>query len=81
MLDILGIGRYRYSFLRNIRVNRKTMMVQRLYVTQIERHKNGEVTIKKKEWREVDYKTTYEMKSGNRPCPKEYLRELLWTAF
>lgn len=81
LFQFLGIGRYRYSRLRNVRVNRKTMTVERLYVTQIERYSNGQSRIKKTEWREVDYRLCYPRKDGNRPCPKEELEDLIRCAF
>lgn len=62
-------------------MNRYTNVVERLYITQIERSKGGRVRIKKTEWKTVDYKTTYSLKSGNRPCPQDYIDKLVRTAF
>lgn len=81
IFQFLRLGRYRYSRLRNVRVNRYTNVVERLYITQIERSKGGRVRIKKTEWKTVDYKTTYSLKSGNRPCPQDYIDKLVRTAF
>lgn len=81
ILQFLGLGRYRYSRLRNVRVNRYTNVVERLYITQIERSKGGRARIKKMEWKTVDYKTTYFLKTGNRPCPPDYVDKLVKTAF
>lgn len=70
-----------YSRLGNVRVNRKTMVVERLYIVQIERSKDGRGKIKKTAWKTVDYKTTYFLNEGNRPCPPDNVRKLLQTAF
>jgi len=81
ILQFLGLGRYHYSRLRNVRVNRYTNVVERKYITQIERSKGGRVSIKKTEWKQVDYKTTYVLKTGNRLCPSDYIDKLVRTAF
>lgn len=62
-------------------MNRYTFVVERKYITQIERSKGGRVRIKKTEWKQVDYKTTYNLKSGNRLCPPDYIEKLVRTAF
>lgn len=62
-------------------MNRYTNVVERLYITQIERSKGGRVRIKKTEWKIVDYKTTYFLKTGNRLCPPDYVDKLVKTAF
>lgn len=81
IFQFLRRGEYRYSRLKNIRVNRNTNEVERLYIVQIERSKDGRGSIRKTEWKTVDYKTTYFLKTGNRPCPPEHLETLLQTAF
>lgn len=70
-----------YSRLGNVRVNRKTMVVERLYIVQIERSKGGRGSIKKTAWKTVDYKTLHPLNTGCRVCPPDYVDRLLRTAF
>lgn len=72
---------HRYSRLKNIRVNRYTFVVERKYIVQIERSKDGRGSVRRTEWKVVDYKTTHFLKTGCRPCPPEHLEQLLQTAF
>ena len=81
IFQFLGLGRYRYSRLRNVRVNRYTFVVERKYITQIERFKGGRSRIKKMEWKTVDYKTTHLLQTGNWLCPPDYVDKLVKTAF
>lgn len=81
IFQFLRRGAYRYSRLKNVRVNRYTFVVERLYIVQIERSKDGRGSIRKTEWKTVDYKTTHNLLSGNRLCPPEHLETLLQTAF
>lgn len=62
-------------------MNRYTFVVERKYITQIERSKGDRARIKKTEWKQVDYKTTYFLKTGNRLCPPDYIEKLVRTAF
>lgn len=73
--------RYRYGVMGNVRIHRKTGRVERLYVTQIHTRRDGSALITKKEWKVVDYRTTYPSEVVLLPCPKALQRALLLTAF
>lgn len=73
-------GQHRYSHLKNVRVHRTTMVVERLFVTKIRRRSNGSAVILEKKWKVVDCHTTYEC-DDPQPCTEQRLELLLQTAF
>lgn len=73
--------KYRYSRVGNVRIDKASLIVERLYVTKIDRNeKTGRGRILKKEWKVVDYKTTYLLAEPRR-CPPDLVDHLLRTAF